>query len=170
MPSASRCSADANNTWRFVPARACAQPSRPWPSSARTRSLGSIRPLFLAGDVQSPAMRAMSLTLAGAPPSNTCRLLARDHAAPEPTLLLTKVVRPWLVGVRPLAWCSRPRNSAVLLDEALGVREDVEELDFEAVAAATRQLADPVLLLEAEDERIHHVLCRIELIEAEDQR
>jgi hypothetical protein len=23
--------------------------------------------------------------------SNTCRLLARDHAAPEPTLLLTKV-------------------------------------------------------------------------------
>jgi hypothetical protein len=26
------------------------------------------------------------------PPSYTCRLLARDHAAPEPTLLLTKAV------------------------------------------------------------------------------
>src|SRR5688572_13934230 len=41
----------------------------------------------------------------GAPPGNTCRLLARDHTAPEPTLLLTKVFRPWLVRVRPLAWC-----------------------------------------------------------------
>ena len=51
-----------------------------------------------------------------APPSDTCRLLARDHAAPEPTLRLTKVFRPWLVGVRTLAWCSRPRNSAASLE------------------------------------------------------
>src|SRR4029453_11908797 len=53
-----------------------------------------------------------------APSSNTCRLLARDHAAPGPTLLLTKVYRPWLVGVRLLAWCSRPRIPAALLEGA----------------------------------------------------
>ena len=29
--------------------------------------------------------------------SNTCRLLARDHAAPEATLLLAKVFGRWLV-------------------------------------------------------------------------
>jgi hypothetical protein len=50
-----------------------------------------------------------------------CRPLARDHAAPEPTLLLTKVYGPCLVGVRPLAWCSRPRDSAALLGGALDV-------------------------------------------------
>src|SRR5829696_10145833 len=47
-----------------------------------------------------------------APPGNTCRLLARDHAAPEPTLLLTKAAQPCLVGVRTLAWCSQPRIPA----------------------------------------------------------
>src|SRR5262247_260343 len=54
-----------------------------------------------------------------APSGNACRPLARDHAAPESTLLLTKVYGPWLVGVRPLAWCSRPRDSAVSLGGAL---------------------------------------------------
>jgi hypothetical protein len=54
-----------------------------------------------------------------AAPSNACRLLARDHAAPEPTLLLTQVYRPWLVRVRPLAWCSRSTSSAALLDATL---------------------------------------------------
>src|SRR5215207_526146 len=29
----------------------------------------------------------------GSPPSDTCRLLARDHAAPEPTLLLARLAR-----------------------------------------------------------------------------
>jgi hypothetical protein len=29
------------------------------------------------------------------PTSNTCRPLARDHAAPEHTLLLTKALQPW---------------------------------------------------------------------------
>jgi hypothetical protein len=54
-----------------------------------------------------------------AAPSNACRALTRDHAAPEPTLRLTKAFRPWLVGVRPLAWCSRPRAAATSLDAAL---------------------------------------------------
>src|SRR5207249_1142012 len=56
---------------------------------------------------------------ASAPSSNTCRLLARDHAAPESTLALAKAASLGRERVRPLAWCSRPRNSAALLDEAL---------------------------------------------------
>src|SRR5438445_11204563 len=54
-----------------------------------------------------------------APPSNTRRLLARDRAAPESTLALTKAAQPCCGRVRPLAWCSRPRNSAALLEGAL---------------------------------------------------
>src|SRR5678815_2182853 len=57
--------------------------------------------------------------MASVPSGNTRRLLARDHATPEPTLLLTKVSGPCLVGVRPLAWCSRPRSSAASLDGPL---------------------------------------------------
>src|SRR5205814_4572655 len=53
------------------------------------------------------------------PSSNTCRLLARDHAAPESTLALAKAASLGLERVRPLAWCSRPRNSAALLEGAL---------------------------------------------------
>jgi hypothetical protein len=34
--------------------------------------------------------------LPSAPPSNARRLLARDHTAPESTLVLTKAVQPWL--------------------------------------------------------------------------
>src|SRR5439155_19598917 len=56
-----------------------------------------------------------------APPSNTCRLLARDHAAPETTLALTKAAQPCRGRVRPPAWCSRPRNSAALLEGALAL-------------------------------------------------
>src|SRR3989442_10526950 len=37
-----------------------------------------------------------------APPSNTCRLLARDHAAPESTLVLTKAASLGCGRVRPL--------------------------------------------------------------------
>src|SRR5438045_8609732 len=53
-----------------------------------------------------------------APPSNTCRLLARDHAAPESTLALPKAASRGRERVRPLAWCSRPRNSTELLEGA----------------------------------------------------
>ena len=39
--------------------------------------------------IPAPAMRSV-------PPDNAFRLLARDHAAPESTLALTKAVQPWL--------------------------------------------------------------------------
>src|SRR5437773_6528085 len=48
-----------------------------------------------------------------------CRLLARDHAAPESTLALSKADQPCCGRVRPLAWCSRPRDSAASLEGAL---------------------------------------------------
>src|SRR5436305_14628342 len=60
-----------------------------------------------------------------APSSNTCRLLARDHAAPESTLALAKAASLGRERVRPLAWCSRPRNSAALLEGALALRRRV---------------------------------------------
>src|SRR5258707_4855600 len=47
-----------------------------------------------------------------APASNTRRPLARDQAAPESTLALTKAASLGCERVRPLAWCSRPRDSA----------------------------------------------------------
>src|SRR5436190_2270949 len=53
------------------------------------------------------------------PSSNTCRLLARDHAAPESTLALAKAASLGRERVRPLAWCSRPRNSAASLEGQL---------------------------------------------------
>src|SRR5204862_3652997 len=54
-----------------------------------------------------------------APSSNTCRPLARDHAAPEPTLALGKAASLGRDRVRPLAWCSRPRSATALLEGAL---------------------------------------------------
>src|SRR6476661_2066467 len=60
-----------------------------------------------------------------------CRLLARDHAAPESTLALSKANQPCCGRVRPLAWCSRPRSSTALLEGAL-----MHELSLaEAIAA-----------------------------------
>src|SRR5436305_6456187 len=56
---------------------------------------------------------------ASGPSSDTCRLLARDHAAPEPTLALAKAASLGRERVRPLAWCSRPRSSAALLEGLL---------------------------------------------------
>src|SRR5205814_4960207 len=53
-----------------------------------------------------------------APSSNTCRLLARDHAAPKSTLALAKAASLGRERVRPLAWCSRPRSSTALLEGA----------------------------------------------------
>src|SRR5439155_22866264 len=60
--------------------------------------------------------------------SNTCRLLARDHAAPEPTLALSKAIQPCCGPVRTLAWCSRPRNSAASLDEAMAAEDLYREV------------------------------------------
>src|SRR5207249_1046926 len=76
----------------------CAQPSPNTPSSPR---------------------RSATEARLSAPSSNTCRLLARDHAAPEPTLALSKADQPCCGRVRPLAWCSRPRSSTALLEGAL---------------------------------------------------
>src|SRR5256886_8884714 len=59
-----------------------------------------------------------------APSSNTGRLLARDHAAPESTLALAKASSLGRERVRPLAWCSRPRSSAALLEGALMLAAD----------------------------------------------
>src|SRR6267142_1669757 len=58
--------------------------------------------------------------LHSAPTSDTRRPLARDHAAPEATLALTKAAHSLSCErVRPLAWCSRPRDSAASLAGAL---------------------------------------------------
>ena len=54
-----------------------------------------------------------------APPGDTRRLLARDHAAPEPTLVVAKASQPWLLRVRARAWCSRPRSGAASPEGAL---------------------------------------------------
>src|SRR5204863_7721063 len=56
-----------------------------------------------------------------APSSNTCRLLARDPAAPEPTLDLGKADQPCRGQVRTLAWGSRPRTSTASLEGALNL-------------------------------------------------
>src|SRR5206468_11876436 len=54
-----------------------------------------------------------------APASNTHRPLARDQAAPVSTLALAKAASLGCERVRPLAWCSRPRDSAASLAGAL---------------------------------------------------
>jgi hypothetical protein len=51
----------------------------------------------------------------------------------------------------------------------LRVREDVEELDVEAVHVQSRELGDPVSLLEAEDEVLAGVVDPVELIQTEDE-
>ena len=56
---------------------------------------------------------------ASARSGNACRPLARDHAAPSPTLAPCQGCKPGRGRVRPLAWCSRPRGSAASLDRAL---------------------------------------------------
>src|SRR5438874_1748675 len=73
------------------------------------------RPAILRNRLDAVLGHADSL---GAPSSNTCRLLARDHAAPESTLALAKAASLGRERARPLAWCSRPRNSAALLEGA----------------------------------------------------
>src|ERR671924_1426261 len=70
--------------------------------------------------------------------------MARDHAAPASTLALAKASSLGRGRVRPLAWCSRPRISTVLLDGARHnlsmTRGDLErlaeELGLDVVGAA----------------------------------
>src|SRR5438094_2667930 len=69
-----------------------------------------------------------------------CRLLARDHAAPESTLALSKAHQPCCGRVRPLAWCSRPRSSTVSLEGALGAR--AQPGDAELVGELARACSD----------------------------
>src|SRR5919108_391005 len=104
-----------------------------------------------------------------APASNACWLLARDHAAPESTLALAKAASLGRGRVRPLAWCSRPRNSTASLEGALQPSVDVEEavghpldvvhlLDVRAPGGA-----EPLAFLERLDERpqlLHEVVLR----------
>jgi len=52
----------------------------------------------------------------------------------------------------------------------LGEREDVEQLDGEAVRTACDELRDAVLLLEAEDELLAGVVGHVELLEPKRQR
>src|SRR2546421_6559391 len=85
-----------------------------------------------------------------APSSNTCRLLARDHAAPESTLALSKAHQPCCGRVRPLAWCSRPGNSTALLEGALMAVATRQEFGLfingelvEPASGEIRDLAEP---------------------------
>src|SRR5207249_9938356 len=68
---------------------------------------------------RAPARVESADSRVSAPSNNACRLLARDHAAPESTLALAKAASLGRERVRPLAWCSRTRNSAALLEGAL---------------------------------------------------
>src|SRR5438128_2554749 len=92
-----------------------------------------------------------------APASNTCRLLTREHTAPEPTLALAKAGSLGRGRVRPLAWCSRPRSSTALLAGALaldsvGRKHDADRraavragIDGHPSAQRTRPLGDLVV-------------------------
>src|SRR5436305_7380132 len=108
-------SAPPSNTCRLL-ARDHAAPESTL-ALAKAASLGRerVRPLAWCS---RPRSSAALLEGASAPSSNTCRLLARDHAAPESTLALAKAASLGCARVRPLAWCSRPRNSAASLEGA----------------------------------------------------
>src|SRR2546429_9509906 len=97
--------------------RSC-QGCRPWPRASAASGL--VLATQKLGGITGRA---------SAPSSNTCRLLARDHAAPESTLALARAASLGRERVRPLAWCSRTRNSAALLDEALAETGLEEEDD-----------------------------------------
>src|SRR5439155_4410216 len=80
--------------------------------------------------------RASSARRPGLPSGHECRPLARDHAAPEPTLALAKADSLGRGRVQPLAWCSRPRSSTALPDGAL-----VPLLELDGVEARYGQVA-----------------------------
>src|SRR5437764_15485382 len=115
-----------------VPPRSC-QGCQPWPRASAasglvlaTEKLGGITGRGTSG-----------------PSSDTCRLLARDHAAPESPLALAKAASLGRERVRPQAWCSRPRNSAALLEGAL-VAHPATHAGF--WPAITRRQSPPSLL------------------------
>ena len=73
-----------------------------------------------AADVPRTARSAKpSSRPASAPSSNPSPLLAGDHAARKSTLDLAQATGLRCGRVRPLAWCSPPRNWAQLLEAAL---------------------------------------------------
>src|SRR5436189_2804728 len=79
----------------------------------------AIRPTVTRGNVRVGTLSLIGST--SAPPSNACRPLARDHAAPGTTLALAKATSLGRGRVRPLAWCSRPSDSAASLGGALAL-------------------------------------------------
>src|SRR5205809_5815565 len=105
--------------------RACIAGSRtlsstsPRPRSDRTRGTSAAssrepRPVCSAR-TPSRSPRAspsspLSSWLLGDPTGDTWRRPARNHAAPESTLALSKADQPCCGRVRPLAWCSRARH------------------------------------------------------------
>src|SRR5215212_5402328 len=74
-----------------------------------------------------------------------------------------------MVRLEEMRLLARPVHGATLTP-ALCKRQDVEELDVEAVARQPRELGDPVALLEAQDELVARVDRVVELIEPELQR
>src|SRR5437764_12643981 len=127
-----------------VPPRSC-QGCQPWPRASAasglvlaTEKLGGITGRGTSG-----------------PSSDTCRLLARDHAAPESTLPLAKAASLGRERVRPLAWCSRPRNSAALLEGALVAKKliliVIDGLTPAAFARAAEDDRTPALKFLAEN-------------------
>src|SRR5439155_16544741 len=110
------------------------------------RQTSTREPLAQAGYSVSPSPPSTP------PPSNTCRLLARDRAAPEPTRALAKAVSLGRERVRPLAWCSRPRNSAALLEGALMLEQVFRDEWGRVVAGLIGLLGDFDLAEEAVQE------------------
>ena len=93
----------------------------PWP--ARKSSSTRCEPMNPA-----PPVTKICSGTRSAPPANPGPPLARDHAPPGTTLALAKATSLGRGRVRPLAWCSRPRNWAGLPEEALG-REVCQQQD-----------------------------------------
>src|SRR5437764_2081964 len=102
--------------------RSC-QGCQPWPRASAASGL--VLATQKLGGITGRGTSASS--------SNTCRLLARDHAAPESTLALAKAGSLGSERVRPLAWCSRPRSSTASMEGALVAR--IADSSVEAVKA-----------------------------------
>src|SRR5918992_1059537 len=88
-------------------------------ASACAAAPGAARPASATRSARTRTKERQNVTDPGAPPSNTRRPLARDHATPEPTPAPAKAPSLRCGRVRPLAWCSRRKSSAALLEGAL---------------------------------------------------